>query len=104
MSNGKGAAAILAVGIGALVLGIFTLSVDAIPSVARFFDVWNPTGPLSGVTGFTIIIWLAIWWVLARSWGGRDVNFNRVNWTAGLMIVAGLLLTFPPVMDFLQGK
>ncbi|HUO02222.1 MAG TPA: hypothetical protein VMU31_05555 [Rhizomicrobium sp.] len=104
MSNGKGAAAILALGIGALVLGIFTLSGDAIPSAARFFNVWNPTGPLSGVTGLTIIVWLIVWWLLARAWGTREVNLSRVNWAAGLMIVAGLLLTFPPVMDFLQGK
>jgi hypothetical protein len=104
MSNGKGAAAITAVGVGSVALGVFTLSGDAIPSVARVFNVWNPTGPLSGVTGLTIIIWLAAWWILARAWGERDVSLKRVNWAAGLMVVAGLLLTFPPFMDLLQGK
>lgn len=104
MSNGKGAAAILGVGIGALTLGVLTLSGDAVPAVARTLNVWNPTGPLSGVTGLTILIWLAAWWVLTRAWGGRDVDLKRVNWAVGLMIVAGLLLTFPPVMDLLQGK
>ena len=103
-TNGKGAAAIMAVGIGLLVLGVFTITGDAIPAAASLFNIWNPTGPLSGVTGLAIVIWLVTWWLLARAWGAREVNFRRVNWAAGLMIVAGLLLTFPPFMDLLQGK
>jgi hypothetical protein len=103
-TNGSGAAAIMALGIGLLVLGVFTIAGDAIPAAASFFNIWNPTGPLSGVTGFAIVIWLAAWWLLARAWRAREVSFSRVNWAAGLMIGAGLLLTFPPFMDFLQGK
>jgi hypothetical protein len=103
-TNGKGAAAVLAVGIASVILGVFTLAGDAIPAAASFFNIWNPTGPLSGVTGFTILIWLAAWGFLSRRWAARNVNFHRVNWAALVMIVAGLLLTFPPVMDLLQGK
>jgi hypothetical protein len=44
------------------------------------------------------------WWLLSPLWKAREVNLKRVNWTAGLMIIAGLLLTFPPFMDLLQGK
>ena len=98
-TNGKGAAAVLAVGVASVTLGVFTLAGDAVPAAASFFNIWNPTGPLSGVTGFTILIWLAVWWVLSRRWGSRNVNFHRVNLAALVMIAAGLLLTFPPVMD-----
>jgi hypothetical protein len=104
LTNGKGAAAVLAVGIGLLVLGIFTLAGDAVPVAAAFFNIWKPTGPLSGVTGLAILTWLAVWWLLSRMWADRDVSLKRVNWAAALMIVAGLLLTFPPFMDLLQGK
>ena len=103
-TNGKGAAAILAVGIGALVLGVFTLAGDAVPAIAALFNVWNPTGPLSGVTSLAIVIWLAAWLLLGRRWAGRDVNFRRINLAAAVMVFAGLMLTFPPVMDFLQGR
>jgi hypothetical protein len=103
-TNGKGAAAILAVGLGCLALGVFSLAGDAVPTVAAFFNIWNPTGPLSGVTSLAILVWLAAWFVLSRQWAARDVDFKRVNWTAAVMIIAGLLLTFPPFMDFLQGK
>lgn len=104
VTNGKGAAAIMAVGIGSLVLGAFTIAGDAIPAAAAFLNIWTPTGPLSGVTGVTIVIWLLAWWLLARMWGARDISLKAVNWTAALMIVAGLFLTFPPFMDLLQGK
>lgn len=103
-TNGKGAAAVMAVGIAALVLGICTMAGDAIPAVAALFNIWKPTGPLSGVTSLTIILWLVAWLFLARKWAGRDVDFKRINWATAVLIVLGLLLTFPPVMDLLQGK
>ena len=103
-TNGKGAAAVLAVGVASVTLGVFTLAGDAVPAAASFFNIWNPTGPLSGVTSFTILIWLAAWGFLSRRWAVRTVNFHRVNLAALVMIAAGLLLTFPPVMDLLQGK
>jgi hypothetical protein len=104
VTNGKGAAAIMAVGVGSFALGVFTLSGDAVPAAANFFNIWKPTGPLSGVTALTIAVWLLTWFFLSRSWAARDVNLKRVNWGTAAMIIAGLLLTFPPVMDFLQGK
>jgi hypothetical protein len=103
-TNGKGAAAIMAVAIGLLVLGVFTLAGDAVPAAAGFFNIWTPTGPLSGVTGLAILVWLGAWWLLSRLWTARDISLKHVNWAAALMIVAGLLLTFPPFMDLLQGK
>jgi cytochrome bd-type quinol oxidase subunit 2 len=103
-TNGKGAAAIMAVAIGSLALGVFTITGDTFPAAAAFFNVWTPTGPLSGVTGLAILIWLLAWWLLARIWGPRELKLRHVNWVAALVILAGLLLTFPPFMDFLQGK
>lgn len=102
--NGPGAAAILAAGIGSLALGIFAFAGDASPPIRRAFNFWNPTGPLSGVTTSTVIVWLVAWFALARNWSTRHVNLARVNTTAFIMLIVGLLLTFPPFMDLLQGK
>ena len=85
-------------------LGVCALAGDASPAVARTLNVWNPTGPLSGVTALAIIAWLGLWLVLARAWTRRNFNFPRINVIAMVLIVAGLLLTFPPFMDLLQGK
>jgi hypothetical protein len=104
LRNGPGAAAILAAGIGSLALGVFAFAVDAFPDVKQAFDLWGPTGPLSGVTLGTTAVWLAAWLWLFRLWAPRDVNLMRVNMISFLMLIAGLLLTFPPFMDLLRGK
>jgi len=104
LKNGPGAAAILAAGIGAFVLGIVALVGDASKTIAATLNVWKPTGPLSGVTDVAILAWLVAWLVLSRLWERRDVNLRLVNTASVGMFVAGLLLTFPPIMDLLQGK
>jgi hypothetical protein len=103
-ANGAAAAAVIAAAIGILVLGVCALAGDASAAVAHLLNVWNPTGPLSGVTAVAIIAWLGIWLGLARAWARRNLNFPRINLIATVLIVAGLLLTFPPFMDLLQGK
>jgi hypothetical protein len=102
--NGPGAAAIVAGGIGSFALGIFAFAGDAVPAIRSAFVFWPPTGPLSGVTTTAIVVWLAAWYGLSRRWRSREVNLVRVNVASFLMLIAALLLTFPPFMDLLQGK
>jgi hypothetical protein len=104
LKNGLGAAAILAAGIGALTLGVFALAGDASKPIAAGLNVWAPTGPLSGVTDVAIMAWIVTWIIFARLWRGRDVNLSLVTNTSFAMFVAAILITFPPIMDFLQGK
>ncbi len=102
--TGPGAAAILAAGIGSLALGISAFAADAVPAIARAMSFWPPSGPLSGVTSCAIVVWLASWIVLGRRWANQEVNLLPVNVVAILMLIGGLLLTFPPFMDVLQGR
>ncbi|HTW36973.1 MAG TPA: hypothetical protein VMD49_00210 [Steroidobacteraceae bacterium] len=102
--NGPGAAALLAAGLGGFVLGVCALAGDAFPRVARALNLWPPTGPLSGVTGVAIIVWLLAWLALGWRWSGRNVAMHRINWIAAALFIGGLLLTFPPFMDLLQGR
>jgi hypothetical protein len=104
LPTGPAAAAILAAGIGCLVLGAFALAGDASPTVGRLLTVYRPTGPLSGVTLGAIIIWLVVWYGLSRLWSGKRVAMGGVNLAAFLSLALGALLTFPPFMDLLQGK
>ncbi|MDR3511491.1 MAG: hypothetical protein P4L73_07655 [Caulobacteraceae bacterium] len=104
LPNGPGAAAILAAGVGSLALGACAFAGDASPLVRKGFSLWIPTGPLSGVTLAAIVVWLAVWFWLSRRWARRDVNLMRVNASSFMMLIAGLLLTFPPFMDLLLGK
>lgn len=104
MPNGSGAAALLAAGIGCAALGIFSLLGDAFPWMAKFFTFYTPTGPLSGVTDSTIAVWLASWFILDRAWSKRDVNITAATAAAFVLLGVGFALTFPPLMDLLQGR
>lgn len=104
LPNGPGAAALLAAGLGCTVLGLFALLGDALPAIANFFKFYNPTGPLSGVTISAIVVWLAAWYVLANMWKTRNVNVALISTVALALLGVGFALTFPPIMDLLQGK
>ena len=104
LTNGPAAAAILSAGIGCAMLGILALAGDASSTIKDLLNFYNPTGALSGVTTIAIVAWLASWFVLARLWATRTVNLARINAAAFLGLAIGLLLTFPPVMDLIQGK
>jgi hypothetical protein len=103
-TNGAAAATLLSLGLGGLVLGVLALAGDAMPAVAKALNIWNPTGPLSGVTLAAIVVWLAAWTVLARRWSARTLDLRLISGVSAGLILAGLLLTFPPFMDLLQGK
>ena len=102
--NGRGAAAILAAGIGCAAVGVLAILRDAFPPIANMLNFYKPSGPLSGVTTVAVIIWLVVWYFLAKRWRDATVALGKVNTAAFALLAVGLLLTFPPFMDLLQGK
>jgi hypothetical protein len=104
LPNGPAAAAILSAGVGCGVLGILVVAADAFKPLAKLLTFYLPTGPLSGVTSMAILLWLGTWFILARRWRVRTVAIAKVNATAFLLLALGILLTFPPFADILQGK
>lgn len=104
LPNGPAAAAILSAGVGCGVLGILVVAADAFKPLAKLFTFYLPTGPLSGVSSVAILLWLMTWFILAKRWRTRTVAIAKVNVTAFLLLALGILLTFPPFADLLQGK
>ena len=104
LPNGPAAAAILSAGAGCTVLGILAVAGDASKAVAKLLTFYLPTGPLSGVSSLAILAWLVTWFILAKRWRAKTVALAKVNATAFLLLALGILLTFPPFADFLQGK
>ncbi|MER8753883.1 hypothetical protein NKH57_32685 [Mesorhizobium sp. M1050] len=102
--NGPGAAAILAAGIGSAAMGIFALAGDAFTSLNHFFTFYKPTGGLSGVSTSAVVAWLVAWFILSRRWGEKNVEMVKVVSVSFALLAVGVLLTFPPVMDLIQGK
>lgn len=101
LTNGSGAAAILAAGIGSFLVGLLAVLADKIPVLKSEMIFYKPTGPLSGVTTVAIVGWFAAWVILDARWRKREVALGRVNWIALALVLLSLLLTFPPIADLL---
>jgi hypothetical protein len=101
LSNGAGAAAVLAAGIGAFAVGLIATVADKSAAIKAAMIFSKPTGPLSGVTTSAIVVWLIAWVILHARWRGKTVNLGRVGAAALVLLVLGLLLTFPPFADLL---
>lgn len=99
LTNGSGAAAVLAAGIGAFVLGLLSIVADKIASLKSLFVFYQPTGPLSGVTTMAVVAWLLAWAILEMRWRKQNVNLTRINTAAFLLLGLSLLLTFPPIAE-----
>lgn len=97
--NGPAAAAILATGIGATVLGLAVVLAEAMPPIKQALNLVPAVGPLSGKTTVMIVGWLVSWIILGLLWQGKSVRFGRV-WTATLLLLAiGFVGTFPVVFE-----
>lgn len=101
LSNGVGAAAVLAAGIGSFAVGLIATVADKSAAIKAAMIFWKPTGPLSGVTTSAIVVWLVAWVILHARWRGETVNLARVSAAALVLLALGLLLTFPPFADLL---
>jgi hypothetical protein len=99
LTNGSGAAAILAGGIGSFALAVLACAQDKMAAVENILIFYKPTGPLSGVTTSAILIWLATWGILEWRWRNRSVGVGCISVIAFALLSLGLVLTFPPVVD-----
>ena len=96
-TNGSAVAAIVAASFGVFVLGAATFLGELSPAMLKWFNWWNPAGPLVGKTSVAVIAWLVAWAALHPAWGRKEISF-ATWWKVSLaLIVIGNLLMFPPV-------
>jgi hypothetical protein len=103
LTNGPAAAAILAAGIGSMALGLFVILAQASNAVKNALNFYSPVGPLSGKTTVAIVIWILSWMILHSSWKNKQVSFAGVFTVSLILIILGLLGTFPPFFDLFGG-
>ena len=94
--TGAAAAAFIAGGIGALVLGLMTVLAEMSAGIANMLMWVGPVGPLSGKTSLSVIAWLVSWFVLNKMWQGQDYDLKKAFTIALVLIGLGFLMTFPP--------
>jgi hypothetical protein len=99
LPNGSGAAAILAAGIGSFMVAVLAIAADNSAAVKSLLNFYRPSGPLSGVTTFAVLVWLIAWGILEWRWRKRTVALGRINAVALFLLGMSLLLTFPPIAD-----
>ena len=104
--DGPGAAAMLAAGIGILVLGLLTTLSEVSTGLHDFlakFEFGQGVGPLAGKTILAVAGWAVSWVILAILWRGKDVDIRRMFWIGLVLGVLGAVLTFPPVFTAFAG-
>lgn len=96
-ANGAAWAAFVAAGIGCTAFGLFTDLSEVSARFSAMLNWYNPSGSLSGVAGCAIILWLVSWLVLDIRWKNRHLaGQGRLMWLTVLLVLLGLLTTFPP--------
>ncbi len=93
--TGPVAAALLAAGIGAFVLGLLTTLSEASTGVHDFLQFDDDIGPLSGKTIIAVIAYFASWAVLHGFWRRNNPALRPILIAAGVLIALGILGTFP---------
>jgi hypothetical protein len=93
--EGPISAAILAAGIGAAALGLFTTLAEASTSIKDWLQWSDPVGPLSGKTTMAVIVWLLSWVVLHIALRNRAYESRRALGVALVLVALGVLGTFP---------
>jgi len=92
---GPVAAAFLAAGIGAVVLGILTTLAEASEDIKSALEWSKSVGPLMGKTILAAGAFFVSWVILGVALRGRDPKPQRVFVWVGVLVVVGLVLTFP---------
>ena len=99
VADGGAMAAVLAGGIGAFAMGLLVIASEA--GIFSAPAIYAPAGGLSGRSTLAVIIWLAAWLILHARWRKRNIGVGRVSRWALVLVVMGIVMTFPPVWSLL---
>jgi hypothetical protein len=93
--EGPIAAAIIAGGIGAAALGLFTTLAEASESIRDWLQWSDAVGPLSGKVIMAVLVWLVAWAILHVALRSRPYETRRALVVSLVLIGLGVLGTFP---------
>jgi hypothetical protein len=93
--EGPIAAAVIAGGIGAAALGVFTTLAEASTGVKNWLQWSDAVGPLSGKVLMALLVWLVAWALLYLALRDKPYETRRALTIALVLIGLGVLGTFP---------
>jgi hypothetical protein len=103
-TDGPVVAVMLASGIGALVLGIFTVLSEANEDIHEFLEFSERVGPLSGKTVLATAAFLVSWGGLHMALRDREVAWRTALAVTVVLLVIALVLTFPPFFQLFKDE
>jgi hypothetical protein len=97
--DGPPAASLIAAGIGAVTLGLFVTLAEASTGIKDWLQ-WNDrVGPLSGKTILAVVAYFGSFLLLGLLWRGKTFRLRLILIVAGVLVLLGLLFTFPPIFQ-----
>src|SRR6266508_2312691 len=96
---GPVAAALLAAGIGSLVLGILTTIAEATASFADALALNDRVGPLSGKTIYAVAAWVVAWIILGIALRRKDPSPGGMFTLTAILVLLGFLGTLPTFFE-----
>ena len=102
--SGPAAAAMLAAGIGTLVLGIMTTLAEGIVGIHDWLQFNDRVGPLSGKTIIAVAAFFGAWGLLTAAWRRSDPPLKRVAAATAALVLLGLVGTFPIFFQAFAGE
>jgi hypothetical protein len=93
--EGPVSAAIIAAGVGAFALGVFTTLSEASTSMHDFFEWSVRVGPLAGKTISAVGVWLLAWVGLYLVLRDKPYETRRALTIALVLLALGVIGTFP---------
>ncbi|MFD0368032.1 hypothetical protein [Streptomyces sp. NPDC059071] len=100
--EGPISAAIIAAGIGAVVLGLLTTLAEADESVSDGLNWNDAVGPLSGKSTLAVAVWLLAWGILHIALRNKQYETTRALVLSLVLIALGVLGTFPPFFQLFE--
>ena len=101
--SGPAAAVVLAAGLASFALGLLSVLTAASASVSSALTLSDRVGDLSGLTTVVAVVFFAVWGALAIAWRHADPPLVRMAAVSAVLIVLGLLGTFPPFVNAVAG-
>ena len=97
--NGPALAALLAAGVGATALGVFTTLAAWSTDFKNALVIDKGVGPLSGKTTYAVVTYLVAWAILGFVMRGKQYPERPLFITTFALIALGVLGTFPIFYD-----
>jgi len=97
--NGPPLAALMAAAVGTFVLGAITTLAEVSEGLKDWLVFREPVGPLSGKTTLATGVWLVAWVVLGLAWRGKELDTRKVLITSVVLIVLGVIGTYPTFFE-----